>query len=234
MNDNIFIKNRGFTETQVNNHVRGSDWVANYDGNIANLSMNIHNNNSNEHIELKMDNKQLGELFNFPVIQGPIDERLQAIYLPKKRKLKPNVLIPVPYVVNPPISHQESVIFSPKSNISQSQIPLSIHENIESDSDSSSDSDSDEELEPKHFSQNQSNHSLSTSIPRSKNYLTSPALNENYYPVTQTHYRSSGIPFEKTEMYGGKRKTRKNSKTKRNNKRKRRTRISTFLRRYLK
>jgi hypothetical protein len=213
MNDNVYIKSRGFTETQVNNNIRGSDWIANYDGNIANLSMNIHNNNSNEHVELKMDNKQLSELFNFPVIQGPIDERLQAIYLPRKPKIKPNILIPIPYVVNPPISHEESVIFTP-NNEKQSMSPLDSLNSLDL-------------TKSNNFSQKQNQ--SDDSIPRSRNYLTSPALNDNYYPVTQTHYRSSGIPFEKTEIYGGKRKTKKYT-----TKRKKRTRISTFLRRYLK
>lgn len=222
MNDNVYIKSRGFTETQVNNNIRGSDWIANYDGNIANLSMNTHNNNSNEHVELKMDNKQLSELFNFPVIQGPIDERLQAIYLPRKPKIKPNILIPIPYVVNPPISHEESVIFTP-NNEKQSMSPLDSLNSLNS-------LNSLDLTKSNNFSQkqNQSDDSL-LSIPRSRNYLTSPALNDNYYPVTQTHYRSSGIPFEKTEIYGGKRKTKKYT-----TKRKKRTRISTFLRRYLK
>jgi hypothetical protein len=242
MNNNVYIKSKGFTETQVNNNIRGTDWNANYDGRTANLSMNIHNNNSNEHVEMKMDNKQLAELFNFPVIQGPIDQRLQQIYLPKqktklepKSKLKQNILIPIPYVMPPPsISNSDSLIFSPESQNSITSIPQLVDEQKYE----GEDSDSEEEEVFTLPSQNKESIYVSsphtTSIPGSRNYLTSPALNENYYPVTQTHYRSS-IPLEKTTFGGTKKRIQKKKTQKRKPKqKKRKTRISNFLRRLLK
>ena len=81
--DNVYIKSTGFTKTQVNDNVSATNWNAIYDGNSANLSMNINNNSSNEHIKVRMNNEDLMKLFNVPTIQGPIDQRLRETFLRK-------------------------------------------------------------------------------------------------------------------------------------------------------
>ena len=107
MNDNVYIKSTGFTKTQVNDDVNSTNWTANYDGNVAKLSMNIHDNGSNEHIKMQMNNddlmkltnnKNLMKIFNTPTVEGPIHERLRKTYLTKKRKK------PIVYIVNVPAS----------------------------------------------------------------------------------------------------------------------------------
>jgi len=108
MNDNVYIKTTGFTKTQVNDDVNATNWTAKYDGNVAKLSMNIHDNGSNEHVKMQMNNDDLMKLtknndliklFNIQTIQGPIDKRLQDTYLTKKRSK------PIMYVVNVPTSN---------------------------------------------------------------------------------------------------------------------------------
>ena len=81
--DNVYIKSTGFTKTQVNDNVSATNWNANYDGKDANLSMNINDNGSNEHIKVRMSNEDLMKLFNVPTIQGPIDKRLRETFLRK-------------------------------------------------------------------------------------------------------------------------------------------------------
>jgi hypothetical protein len=61
--------------------MNATNWNANYDGNTANLSMNINDNGFNEHIKMRMTNEELMKLVNVPTIQGAIDERLRETYL---------------------------------------------------------------------------------------------------------------------------------------------------------
>jgi hypothetical protein len=80
---NTYVKNKGVTKTLMydsetnKNTVNEIKWDVDYDGEIANLFLDINDNNKNNHIHLKMDNDDLATIFNLPTIDMSLDKRLQ-------------------------------------------------------------------------------------------------------------------------------------------------------------
>jgi hypothetical protein len=76
-----YIKNRGSTKTIIhnNNHnkISEANWDVDYDGNVANLSLDLNNNGKSKHYNLKLDNSDLAKILNMDSIHLPIDQRLK-------------------------------------------------------------------------------------------------------------------------------------------------------------
>jgi len=87
---NTFIKNQGITKTLIHNnnknYISEINWDADYDGEIAKISLNINDNGNNEHYKVKMDNDEISELLNIPSINMPIDKRLYNDFLGRNPK----------------------------------------------------------------------------------------------------------------------------------------------------
>ena len=77
-----YIKNRGSTKTIIHdnnkNHVNVIKWDADYDGNEANISLDLNNNNKSEHYNIKLDNDDLANILNVNSVKTPIDKRLKS------------------------------------------------------------------------------------------------------------------------------------------------------------
>jgi hypothetical protein len=75
-----FIKNRGSTKTLIhdNNHNDFSkiDWDADYDGDVANVSLDLNTNGRNSHYDIQLDNNDLAKILNVPSVNLPLDKRL--------------------------------------------------------------------------------------------------------------------------------------------------------------
>jgi hypothetical protein len=75
-----FIKNRGETKTILhnNNHndISKINWDAEYDGDIANVSLDFNTNGKKGHYDIQLNNNDLAEILNIPTINSPIDKRL--------------------------------------------------------------------------------------------------------------------------------------------------------------
>ena len=92
---NTYIKNRGVTQTIIhdnnNNHFNQLNWDADYDGNIANISLNSNNDGKRKQLNITLDNQDLANLFNVPSIAIPIHKRLKMdfdnIYTPQQNYL---------------------------------------------------------------------------------------------------------------------------------------------------
>jgi hypothetical protein len=69
--------NRGITQTLINNKVNEISWEAEYDGNIANISLS----DGRHHYDISLDNKDLEGLLNIPSINAPIHNRLEQDFL---------------------------------------------------------------------------------------------------------------------------------------------------------
>lgn len=78
------IINKGITKTAfvespngkpkiINNEIK---WDANYDGNLANISVNIDKNGKKKHIDMKLTNDDLSRLLSIPSVDKNIDKRL--------------------------------------------------------------------------------------------------------------------------------------------------------------
>lgn len=78
---NTYIKNRGSTKTIMHdnnkNNVNEIEWDADYDGNEANISLDLVNNGKTEHYDVKLDNDDLANILNINSVQKPIHNRLK-------------------------------------------------------------------------------------------------------------------------------------------------------------
>ena len=78
---NTYIKNRGITKTLIHNnrhnHVNEIAWDADYDGNIANITLDTDTNGKHKHYDIKLDNQDLANILNIQSVNMPIHKRLQ-------------------------------------------------------------------------------------------------------------------------------------------------------------
>ena len=92
MNPNTFIKNTGITQTYTynkrHNKLNASeiDWAAEYDGNQANISVNLQQTDGDkQHYDIKLDNHDLAQILSMPTINTPIDKRLLDDFKPRNK-----------------------------------------------------------------------------------------------------------------------------------------------------
>ena len=104
---NTYIKNRGHTETLIHNNNQNKfneiDWDADYDGNVANISLTSEVNGNPKHYDIQLDNEDLANILNVPSVNMPIHKRLEmdfnrALMTPEPRIYK----IELPYVRQEP------------------------------------------------------------------------------------------------------------------------------------
>jgi hypothetical protein len=89
---NTYIKNRGSTKTIVHtnnkNKVNEISWDADYDGENANISIDLNDNgNQTKHYDIQLDNKNLAEILNIPSVNIPLEKRLMLDF----KKTRKNV-----------------------------------------------------------------------------------------------------------------------------------------------
>jgi len=91
-----FIKNKGITKTIIHNNNKNYynevNWDADYDGEKAQISLDIDENGKKGHIEMKMNNDELAELLNIPSENSMLDKRLYRDFLSKRSKCEPNMI----------------------------------------------------------------------------------------------------------------------------------------------
>jgi hypothetical protein len=86
------IQNYGFTKTlvQQNGHYSGNEmkWQGDYDGNVANIDININDNGIGKHISMQLDNNDLAHMLGIQPVNIPLEQRLMNDFMsyPKKRK----------------------------------------------------------------------------------------------------------------------------------------------------
>ena len=65
-------------------------WNADYDGKLANLSVDINKNGRKKHLDMKLTNKDLSKLLSIPSVDRSLDKRLMNDFLiDKERKQIP-------------------------------------------------------------------------------------------------------------------------------------------------
>jgi len=76
-----YIKKQGITQTIVHDnnksHFNQINWDADYDGDIANLSINSNVDGKRDTFNISLDNEDLANILNIPSVNMPIDKRLQ-------------------------------------------------------------------------------------------------------------------------------------------------------------
>ena len=90
-----YIKNRGTTKTIIhNNHqnnIKEINWDADYDGNIATLSLDLKNNGKIKHYNVQLDNSDLAKILNIDSVDLPIDQRLKKDFKKVRFEHPPNI-----------------------------------------------------------------------------------------------------------------------------------------------
>lgn len=133
---NTYIKNRGITKTIIHdnnhNHINQINWDADYDGDIANLSINTNSDGKREHFDFSFDNQDLANMLNIQSVNMPIDKRLKMDFQEPYYKSEPLYIeLPTPkYEPRKPEYHEEVIdrrISSPLSG-EELIIPLTINE----------------------------------------------------------------------------------------------------------
>jgi hypothetical protein len=81
-----YIENYGFTKTAVK--TRGNrklqsemKWIGNYDGNMANVHLNINDDGRKEYINIKLDNDDLINILGVQPVNLPLEKRLTNDFL---------------------------------------------------------------------------------------------------------------------------------------------------------
>ena len=112
---NTYIKNRGSTKTIIHdnhqNYVNEIKWDADYDGDIANVSLDLKNNGKNKHYNIKLDNFDLAKILNVNSVNLPIDKRLKRDFTKMRIERQPSIYdiyledltTPQPQVIEQPL-----------------------------------------------------------------------------------------------------------------------------------
>ena len=92
---NTYIKNRGLTQTIIHknnqNQFNEINWDAIYDGNNANISVNLNKNGRQNNFNISLDNQDLANILNIPSVNMPLHKRLQTDFENHVFKHDPNI-----------------------------------------------------------------------------------------------------------------------------------------------
>jgi hypothetical protein len=82
---NTYIQNYGFTKTYIKTNGKKAEnelqWIGDYDGEKANIQLDINDNGEKGLINLELDNNDIMSLLSVNSIARPIDERLTDDFL---------------------------------------------------------------------------------------------------------------------------------------------------------
>lgn len=75
-----YIQNYGFTKTYIkgkhNKTQNEIKWIGDYDGNEANIELDINNNGNKELVSMQLDNTELMNILGIQPIEIPLEQRL--------------------------------------------------------------------------------------------------------------------------------------------------------------
>jgi hypothetical protein len=72
-----YIQNYGITKTVINdNQTNEIKWLGDYDGNIADIRIELNNNGDKDTIEMQLDNNDIMKLLGIQTVEIPLEKRL--------------------------------------------------------------------------------------------------------------------------------------------------------------
>lgn len=78
----MIIANKGSTKTKIynNNEYKTNDlkWDAKYDGQVADINLDINNNGKKKHLHMNLTNDELSQLLNIPSVGEDLQKRLKS------------------------------------------------------------------------------------------------------------------------------------------------------------
>jgi hypothetical protein len=95
---NTYIKNRGITKTIIHdnndnnnyNKISSIDWDLDYDGDVANISLNTNTDGNVKKYNFAIDSDDLANLLNVPSVDIPLEKRLQMDFIEQPYSLLQN------------------------------------------------------------------------------------------------------------------------------------------------
>lgn len=82
------IQNYGFTKTLIkdngNNINNEINWKADYDGQFANINVDINNNGNRQLVSMQLNNNDLKQLFEIQPVEIPLEKRLLNDFISNK------------------------------------------------------------------------------------------------------------------------------------------------------
>jgi len=133
---NTYIKNQGITKTIIHdnnhNHINQIKWDADYDGDIANLSVDTNTDGKRKHFNFSLDNQDLANILNIQSVNMPIDKRLKMDFQePYYNTESLYIELPTPKIESrKPEYHEKDIVRRISSPLSGEEliIPLTINE----------------------------------------------------------------------------------------------------------
>ena len=90
--ENTYIKSTGtanlYLQENGNNHSSNVGWNVDYDGDVADIKMDVDYDGEKDRINLVLDNHDLADLLQTPVVKKSLDERLYNDYLVDRKVYK--------------------------------------------------------------------------------------------------------------------------------------------------
>jgi hypothetical protein len=75
-----YIQNYGFTKTYIKNNNKKLKneikWIGDYDGNKANIDLDINDNGNRKLVSMQLDNKDIMNILGIQPVQIPLEQRL--------------------------------------------------------------------------------------------------------------------------------------------------------------
>jgi len=127
-----YIKNKGTTtlissipgtDCPGNDNYNKIDWDIDYDGNLANIEVDVNSNGNSKHFNYELTNDDLADILNVPSFQMPLEERLMADFPLHEEEFVIAPTAPEPEIefesIRQPVS--EEMFFSPQVQIQSSR-----------------------------------------------------------------------------------------------------------------
>jgi len=85
----LYIRSKGATKTLIRSNniekIKQFDWDADYNGERANISLDMSEKGEHDHYQIQLSNDDLKKLFIVPSVNEPIHQRLQNDFLEPKK-----------------------------------------------------------------------------------------------------------------------------------------------------
>ena len=92
--DYNYLKSTGTATTFVDQagerHMNKTDWNVDYDGEMADIQLDMTTDGDRDKINVVLDNKDLAKIFNMPTVKKPLEERLYDDFLIDQKVYKMN------------------------------------------------------------------------------------------------------------------------------------------------
>lgn len=213
---NTYIKNRGITQTLVNNNNQKQfnqiNWDADYDGQNANISVTSDTDGNKNHFDIKLDNEDLANMLNIPSVSTPIDKRLQMDFDDSFRHKPQFLQIEIPDLKTPHVSPRKPsyLLEEPQEPETEEQSIEELLESITPNSYLSSPLSEEELIAPISIDDKTSNRFTLTPHRRHKRPKTHKTYKVYKKPKSSSTIRAAGIKKSKSK---NKSKSRSKSKT---------------------